>query len=113
MSELRDDEASVTFPATTEFARVGRVTASGLALRLGFEGGKGEHLRLAVDAAVNALLGQGTIALRAAWTDDHLELSLENPDADLSQQRERLVEQLGELVPQVSVLGSTIFLAVG
>lgn len=104
-----EDQASVTFPATAEFARVGRVTASGLALRLGFDVGRVESLRLAVDDAVLALSVGGTITLDATWTEDHLEIHLGNPDADIADV-EALTGRLIELVPEVTVSPSSVSL---
>ncbi len=107
-----DDEATVSFPATPDFARVGRVTAAGLALRLGFDVRTVENLRLAVDAAVRALTGIGTITLFATWSEQHLDLTIENANAKLDDVQASLASDLRELVSHAEVSGSSVSLEI-
>lgn len=107
-----EDKATVSFPASADFARVGRVTAAGLALRLGFDVGTVENLRSAVDTSVRALIGSGTITINASWTDHHLELNIINPSAQLLSLREGLTSELSELVPHAEVSVSSISLEI-
>lgn len=98
-----DDDATVTFPATETFARLGRVTTSGLTLRLGLEVARIEQLRTAVDAAVNALLGAGVITLHASWHDDFIEITISNPDVTADNADGTLTVELSELVDHAVV----------
>ncbi len=105
-----NDEMRVAFPASARFAPVGRVAMAGLALRLGFDVGQVENLRLAVSAAIAALGGPGDVTLTARWTDTTLQIELENPDAagiasDTGDAVDAaaLSRQLAELVASVSV----------
>lgn len=102
----KDDDATVTFPATATFARLGRVTASGLTLRLGLEIARLEKLRTAVDMAVAALLGDGHITLQAHWHEDFIEIAISNPDATVDNSGGSLTVQLAELVDH-AVVGPT------
>jgi len=99
----QDDDATVTFPATEAFARLGRVTASGLALRLGLDIAKLEKLRTAVDLAVAAMVGDGHITLRARWHDDFIEIAISNPNTTAANAGGALTVQLAELVDDASV----------
>lgn len=99
----QDDDATVTFPATETFARLGRVTASGLTLRLGLDIARLEKLRTAVDLAVASMLGDGQITLRARWHDDFIEISVSNPDTTAANDGGSLTVQLAELVDDASV----------
>lgn len=64
----RQDEVRLTVPATPEYLRLARVTATGLASRLGFTYDQVEDLRLAIDELCFALIGSkgkvGTLSLR-------------------------------------------------
>ncbi len=113
MLATRDDEATVTFPATSDFARIARVTAMGLGFRLGFDVGTIENLRLAVDFAVRRLLGDGKVTLEASWTDTQLDLALSNPAVDFSAGANDLLEEINDLVATASVANATILLGVG
>lgn len=106
----KDDDATVSFPAHEAFARLGRVTASGLTLRLGLDIARLEKLRTAVDIAVTAMLGDGQITLRAHWHDDFIEISVSNPDAAADNSAGSLTVQLAELVDQASVAPQEITL---
>jgi serine/threonine-protein kinase RsbW len=61
------DEVKLTLPSTPEFIRLARVTASGLASRMGFTVDEVEDLRLAIDELCFALTGShppvGTVEL--------------------------------------------------
>lgn len=106
----KDDDATVTFPATETFARLGRVTASGLTLRLGLDIARLEKLRTAVDLAVASLLGQGNITLHAHWHDDFIEITLSNPDASVDNTGGALTVQLSDLVDHAVVAPTEISL---
>lgn len=107
---VQDDDATVSFPATEAFSRLGRVTASGLTLRLGLEIARLEKLRTAVDLAVTAMLGAGHITLRAHWHEDFIELSISNPDAAADNSGGSLTVQLAELVDHATVAPQEITL---
>lgn len=74
----RQDEVRLTVPATAEFLRLARVTATGLASRLGFTYDQVEDLRLAIDELCFALIGSkgkvGTVSLRYAVAAEALEV---------------------------------------
>ncbi len=84
MNDGTSEELWVTFPADPVFTRIGRVTVAGLALRLGVDVSRVEQMRLAVDTAVAALSGEGSIQLKIGWQPGRLEIVLDNPDAHLS-----------------------------
>ena len=72
------DEVRLTVPAMPEFLRLARVTATGLASRLGFTFDEVEDLRLAFDELCFALMGTrgrpATIRLRYLVTEQALEV---------------------------------------
>jgi hypothetical protein len=72
------DEVRLVVPATPEFLRLARVTATGLASRLGFSYDEVEDLRLAIDELCFALIGSkgrdGTVTLRYAMPEGALEI---------------------------------------
>lgn len=72
------EEVRLVVPATPEFLRLARVTATGLASRLGFSYDDVEDLRLAIDELCYALIGskgkEGTVTLRYAMPSDALEI---------------------------------------
>ena len=74
----RQDEVRLTVPATPEYLRLARVTATGLASRLGFTYDQVEDLRLAIDELCFALIGSkgkvGTVSLRYAVASQGLEV---------------------------------------
>lgn len=73
----RQDEVRLAVPATPEFLRLARVTASGLASRLGFTYDEVEDLRLAIDELCFVLIGRGrdgTVDLRYAIAAEALEV---------------------------------------
>ncbi len=103
-----DDHATVSFPATKTFARLGRVTVSGLTIRLGLDIARVERLRTAVDLVVEAMAGDGHITLRAHWHDDFIEITVSNPDVHTDNTAGALTVQLTDLVDQASVAPSEI-----
>ena len=106
----KDDDATVTFPATETFARLGRVTASGLTLRLGLDIARVEKLRTAIDLAVASLAGDGLITLHAHWHDDFIEITISNPDVIADNSAGSLTVSLTELVDHAVVSPSEISL---
>ena len=72
------DEVRLAVPATPEFLRLARVTASGLASRIGFSYDEVEDLRLAIDELCFALIGSrgrdGIVHLRYSVRPDALEV---------------------------------------
>lgn len=73
-----EDEVRLAVPATPEFLRLARVTASGLASRLGFSYDEVEDLRLAIDELCFILIGSkgrlGSVELRYAMVPGALEV---------------------------------------
>jgi serine/threonine-protein kinase RsbW len=72
------DEVRLAVPATPEFVRLARVTAAGLASRLGFTFDDVDDLRLAIDELLFALVGSkgrtGTVQLRYLVQGNGLEV---------------------------------------
>ena len=70
------DEVRLVVPAGPEFVRLARVTATGLASRLGFSYDEIEDLRLAVDELCHAVIGpsgrHGIVTLRYVIEDGGL-----------------------------------------
>jgi hypothetical protein len=70
------DEVRLVVPALPEFLRLARVTAAGLAGRLGFSYDEVEDLRLAIDELCFGLTGptgrRGTVELRYILDDEGL-----------------------------------------
>jgi hypothetical protein len=70
------DEVLLIVPALPEFLRLARVTAAGLAGRLGFNYDEVEDLRLAIDELCFGLTGptgrRGTVELRYILSEDGL-----------------------------------------
>ena len=73
------DEVKLKLPSSPEFLRLARVTASGLASRMGFTVDEVEDLRLAIDELTFALTGH-------APPDGHVELRYRISDAALEVQ---------------------------
>lgn len=73
-----DDEVRLAVPATAEFLRLARVTASGVASRLGFTYDEVDDLRLAIDELCFAVTGgkeePGWVRLRYAIVGEALEV---------------------------------------
>ncbi len=106
----QDDDATVSFPATETFSKLGRVTVSGLTIRLGLDIARVEKLRTAVDLAVEAMEGDGHTTLHAHWHDDFIEITVSNPDVHAVNSGGALTVQLAELVDQAVVAPSEITL---
>jgi serine/threonine-protein kinase RsbW len=72
------DEVRLHVPATPEYLRLARVTATGLASRLGFSFDEVEDLRLAIDELCFTLIGSkgraGSVGLRYELRTDGLEI---------------------------------------
>ena len=104
MEDGTSDTLRVRFPAAPDYVRVGRVAVAGLALRLDIDVQRVENLRLAVDAGVEALGGNGEIEVRATWQPGRLDIEIENSAAAVSpDQQVGLTEQLVELVDRVDI----------
>jgi anti-sigma regulatory factor (Ser/Thr protein kinase) len=71
-----EDEVRLAVPARPEFLRLARVTAAGLASRLGFTFDQVEDLRLAIDELCYGLTGNfgrpGTVHVRYLLSEDTL-----------------------------------------
>lgn len=104
MNDGTRDEVSVSFPASPDFSRIGRVAVAGLALRLGVDIADVEKLRLAVDQSVEALHGQGRIHLHAQWEPHQLTITIGNPDEVLdAQETSDVTARLAEMVDEVVI----------
>ena len=70
----KEAEVRLSIPASPEFLRLARLTAAGLASRMGFTYDEVEDLRIAIDELCFSLVGNtgrpGTIVLRYWMTDD-------------------------------------------
>ena len=84
------DEVRLAVPAMPEFLRLARVTAAGLASRLGFTFDQVEDLRLAIDELCFGLTGPegrpGTVHLRFIIRDGGLEVEGEGHFEDDNRQ---------------------------
>lgn len=107
------DQLSVSFPANEQFVRLGRVTVSGLALRLGIDLSVVENLRLAVDAATKQLGGPGCITLQATWEPGHFAIDLVNEAITIDPAiAAQLTAELRKLVDEVQISANHIVFAV-
>lgn len=75
----KQEEVTLAVPAMPEFLRLARVTAAGLASRLGFSLDQVEDLRLAIDELSYGLTGShgrpgGTVFVRYLIGEDSLEI---------------------------------------
>lgn len=86
-------EVHLTIPASPEFVRIARVTATGLASRAGFSIDEVEDLRLAIDELCFTLVGtkgrEGRLVLFYRLEDKELEI-------------QGLLEGGGEVTPRIS-----------
>jgi hypothetical protein len=95
------DEVQLSVPAAPEFLRLARVTAAGLASRLGFSFDEVEDLRLAIDELCYGLTGNakehGWVRLRYVLEDDELvvEGRAEFPDGTVTP---RGLSELSEVI---------------
>lgn len=103
MTDVDGEEVRLTMPATPQLLRVARLTAAGLAGRLGFSFDEIEDVKIAVDELCFALVGSkgrtGTLTLTYRLADHQLEISGEGVFA-------------GESAPAASELSSQILSAV-
>ena len=100
------EEVRLTMPATPEYLRVARLTAAGLAGRMGFSYDEVEDLRIAVDELCFLLVG-------TKGRDGTLELVYELlPDAITIQGTGRFETGTSAIAPSVSDLSQQILAAV-
>ena len=100
------DEVRLVVPAMPEYLRLARVTAAGLASRLGFSFDEVEDLRLAIDELCYGLTGNtgrpGSVEVRYLVTpgslviegDGHFEGAAEKPSVGLSELSEVILAAL-------------------
>ncbi|MDP8988176.1 MAG: hypothetical protein M3N11_07500 [Actinomycetota bacterium] len=78
MDQVHGEQIRLTMPATPHLMRVARLTAAGLASRLGFSLDEVEDLKIAVDELCYAMVGtrgrEGTLTLVYRMTADTLEI---------------------------------------
>ena len=108
------DEVRLSVPAMPEFLRLARVTAAGLASRLGFSFDEVEDLRLAIDELCFGLTTSegrdGTVAVRFVLGGDSLlvegqgHFADQQVDVELSELSEVI---LGALVDEHELVGGT------
>jgi serine/threonine-protein kinase RsbW len=85
-SDAKVDEVKLSLPALPEYARIVRLTAAGLASRLGFTYDEVEDLRIAVGEACSHLLGvdgrDGTLTVTYHLGADLITIQAEGDFAD-------------------------------
>ena len=78
MDQVHGEQIRLTLPATPQLMRVARLTAAGLASRLGFSFDEVEDVKIAVDELCFAMLGttgrEGTLTLVYRMSADTLEI---------------------------------------
>ena len=83
MSEMHGEEVRLTMPAIPQLLRVARLTAAGLAGRLGFNFDEIEDVKIAVDELCFAVVGSkgrpGTLTLRYHLRADSLTIEGSGP----------------------------------
>jgi anti-sigma regulatory factor (Ser/Thr protein kinase) len=76
VTDVQGDEVRLTMPANPQLLRVARLTAAGLAGRLGFSFDEIEDVKIAVDELCFTLVGSkgrpGTLSLRYVLEEDRL-----------------------------------------
>ncbi len=96
------DEVKLSVPATPEFLRLARVTATGLASRLGFTYDEVEDLRLAIDELCFTLIGSkgrpGTLRLRYLLAGPALEVEGVGEFEDDTKQADPKLSELSEQI---------------
>jgi anti-sigma regulatory factor (Ser/Thr protein kinase) len=77
-SDVQREEVRLTMPAVPQLLRVARLTAAGLANRLGFSYDEIEDVKIAVDELCFVLVGSkgrdGTLSLTYTLDSDHLSI---------------------------------------
>lgn len=95
-----NDEVRLAVPAQPEFLRLARVTAAGLASRLGFSYDEVEDLRLAIDELCFGLTGShgrdGTVAVHYLLDGDRL--VIEGYGQFVTPQRSVQLSELSEVI---------------
>jgi len=86
MSDMAGEEVRLSIPARPQLLRVARLTAAGLAGRLGFSFDEIEDVKIAVDELCFAVVGSkgrpGTVELRYVLGTAWLEIEGRGPDQD-------------------------------
>jgi anti-sigma regulatory factor (Ser/Thr protein kinase) len=98
---MSDDEIRLALPAAPDFARLARLTAAGLATRLGFSYEEVEDLRIAVSEACTMLIGSegraGTLTLVYGLEPDRISIDASgsfDDDAPPSRETAAMSEQI-------------------
>ena len=105
MTDVDGEEVRLTMPATPQLLRVARLTAAGLAGRLGFSFDEIEDVKIAVDELCFALVG-------SKGRDGSLTLTYRLGDHELEIQGEGRFAGAGEGAPAPSELSAQILAAV-
>ena len=96
------DEVRLTVPARPEFLRLARVTAAGLASRLGFSFDEVEDLRLAIDELCYGMTGaegrDGTVQVRYLLRADRLVVEGEAHISDFGDPDHSRLSELSEVI---------------
>jgi anti-sigma regulatory factor (Ser/Thr protein kinase) len=86
VTDVNGEEVHLTMPANPQLLRVARLTAAGLAGRLGFSFDEIEDVKIAVDELCFALVGSkgrdGTLTITYRLDDSQLEISGEGTFPD-------------------------------
>src|SRR5438105_14462959 len=86
VTDVAGEEVRLTMPATPQLLRVARLTAAGLASRLGFSFDEIEDVKIAVDELCFALVGskgrEGNLTLRYVLSKERLVIEGEGNFAD-------------------------------
>jgi|GEM_PF-5381169 len=99
-----EDKIKVSFPASADFTRIGRVALCGLAMRVGVEISKMDELTNITNKAVEALQGSGSITLNAYWEQDSIQITFENPDANIDEESiESILNMSSESTQNITV----------
>lgn len=113
MKDGTQDELEVSFPASSEFTRIGRVTVASLAMRLGIDISTVDALQDVCDHAVLALQGDGKIDVAAKWEPNKLSIKLTNTQATISQEDKTRLEAIeDDHISKVAVSDSEVEVAI-